>query len=120
MRIVDDDLFFRVRARLAKLAVGPRPRRLKPDGERRLCDLIVNLFRCPYCRRRFHVCGAGNGYMRCPDPQCPAPAMVCRADATGRLCAWLAGALTADAAPVDDVLGAFAGLPDDEAADLDE
>ena len=119
LRIVPDDLFFKVQERLNGQKTGKRARR---DKEHHLWDLVIGLFRCPACDgRRFHMCGAQGQYMRCPNPDCRQRAMVDRRKAVGVLCAWASTAMQKDDALIDLIMQGFNGLDvvDQSAIDLE-
>lgn len=70
LRIVDDELYEAVQARLASQKLGPRgPRGPKP---KRLCDYVVDCFYCARCGDRFFAGAAqGNGMFCKRGTDCP-------------------------------------------------
>jgi DNA invertase Pin-like site-specific DNA recombinase len=120
LRIVSDELYYRVQARLDARKTGPRQPRDPGSREYHLWDLAIGLFRCPHCGgRRFHMTGAGGRYMHCPRPECPAPAMVNRRDAVEAVCKALSARLSADTGLVDLVMSSFELLDDQDVEELD-
>lgn len=118
LRIVPDELFWKVQERLNAQKTGARVRR---EHEHHLWDLVIGLFRCPACNgRRFHMCGAKGQYMRCPNPDCPQRAMVHRREAVGVLCAWASQQLQQDTAFVDLVMEGFSGLDVADKSSVDQ
>lgn len=108
LRIVPDELFWRVQEILNEKKTGTRVRR---DRLHHLWDLVIGLFRCPACKgSRYHMCGAKGQYMRCKNPDCPQRVMVDRRKAVGVLCAWASGAMRQDSSFIDLILQGFSGL----------
>jgi DNA invertase Pin-like site-specific DNA recombinase len=102
LRILSDEQFLALQQKLKSLETGPRgPRQPK---EARLHDLVVDAFYCPHCDRRLHVCGAHGKAMRCPIPDCPAPAMLRRDEAVAAVCAKLTELLGQDRDLVDKIV----------------
>lgn len=96
LRVVDEELFLRVQARLAKLRPGPRGPR-EPGRIRGLADLVVGVFRCPHCDRRYHTCGAAGDKIACPNgDDCPARCVLDRGEAVAAICRVLARRLERD------------------------
>jgi len=58
LRIVSDELFFKVQKRLANEPRGRHKKRRK-DKPVRLCDLVTDIFYCRKCGTRFYQHGAG-------------------------------------------------------------
>lgn len=115
LRIVSDELFWKVQERLNSMKLGTRARR---DKVHHLWDLVIGLFYCARCmdqrdpsqRQRYHMSGAKGAYMRCPNPDCPCPVMVHRQEAVAALCAWASQTMLQDSALIDMVLASFCGL----------
>ena len=118
LRIVPDELFMRVQARLRSQATGPRIKRAKTC--RQLHELVIGLFYCACCRgKRFYMAGANGLYMRCQNPECPAHAMIYRPRAVAEICGALVQLLK-DAGFVDTVMASFAALTDTDRDSLDQ
>ena len=118
LRIVSDELFMKVQARLKSQATGPRIRHIKTC--RQLHELVIGLFYCACCHgRRFYMTGANGLYMKCSNPDCPAPAMVHRPRAVAAICSALVE-LFKDAGFVDTVMASFAALTDTDRDSLDQ
>jgi hypothetical protein len=117
LRIVSDELFFKVQTILLKKKKG---RRLRHDKVHHLWDLVIPLFVCPHCSRSMNMCGARGQYMRCPVPECPARAMVHREQAVQAVCGKLAEMLNGDAAFIDAIVASFAAISDTGLTELDE
>lgn len=122
LRIIDDETYLKLRQILLSKQTGPRRRRSHGEGEpeRHLWDMITGLYHCPHCvdchgkPRRFYMSGARGQYMRCSNPDCPAPAMIHRQEAAVALCADLSGRLRADRELISLVVQSFAALPPDD------
>jgi DNA invertase Pin-like site-specific DNA recombinase len=117
LRIVTDELFFKVQEILLKKKNGPRLRR---DKVHHLWDLIIPLFVCPRCSRSMNMCGARGQYMRCPLPECPSRAMVHREQAVVTICEKLSEMIKADATFIDTIVASFAAISDTDVTELDE
>jgi site-specific DNA recombinase len=104
LRIVDDELFHAVQARLAEFKLGPRgPRKQK---EVQLWDLTTELFYCDHCKVRFYVAGANGKSMQCKNGDlCPCKSTVRRDEATRAVCKKLAELVENDAALVRQIVG---------------
>lgn len=100
LRIVDDELFFAVQARLESLRLRPRgPRRRRVV---RLWDLLTGCFFCAACSTpaepvRFYQGGANGQGMRCRnEAACRQPALVNRQVAVQQVCEKLTELLQQD------------------------
>jgi hypothetical protein len=117
LRIIPDELFFKVQAILLKKKNGPRLRR---DKVHHLWDLVIPLFVCPHCSRSMNMCGARGQYLRCPLPECPARAMVHREQAVAAICGHLSEMLKGDEALINAIVASFAAISDTDVTELDE
>lgn len=80
LRIVSDELFAAVQARLAELKKGPRGP--KKNRKPRLADLVLDCFFCEPCGVRFYQGGGLNRSMKCKNGTlCPCPATIQRDEA---------------------------------------
>ncbi|MCL2640765.1 MAG: recombinase family protein [Phycisphaerales bacterium] len=104
LRIVSDEIFHKVQEILSSRKIGPRSRRKKDPHQ--LWDLAIGLFVCEHCNRRFHMAGSQGRYMRCPNMDCPARAMVLRKKAVTVICDELKKMLLLDGAIIDDIVTA--------------
>ena len=96
LRILDDELFHAVQARLAEFKLGPRG----PHKRKRihLWDLITEFFFCAHCKVRFHQGGAMGKGMRCKRGDlCPCKSAVNRKDAVCAVCEKLKELIQRDA-----------------------
>jgi len=97
LRILDDELFFAVQARLAELKLGPRGPH-KQKKEIHLWDLVTDCFHCAHCMVRFHQAGANGKGMRCKrGDQCSCLSVVKREEAVQAVCKKLTELLWRDA-----------------------
>ena len=104
LRIIDDDLFERVQARLAKLKLGPHTPR-KPNESLKLSDLTVGMYFCTSCHERFYTAGSSGQCIRCKNgANCPQPGIVDRGDSTLAVCRELASLLEADSMLVEETV----------------
>jgi site-specific DNA recombinase len=101
LRIVTDELFHAVQAKLASLACGPRgPKRRR---EPRLWDLVTDCFHCAACSTsqrpvRYYQGGSGGDAMRCKrGALCSSSVLVDRETAVRAVCRWLQQAISGDA-----------------------
>jgi hypothetical protein len=117
LRIIPDELFFKVQAILLKKKNGPRLRR---DKVHHLWDLVIPLFVCPHCSRSMNMCGARGRYLRCPLPECPARAMVHREQAVAAICGQLSEMLKGDQVFIDTIVASFTAISDTDVTELDE
>lgn len=104
LRIVSDQLFYRVQARLAKGCRGKHNRRGE-DRPVHLWNLVTNVFHCPRCDRQFYQRGAFGRSMGCGDPMCSARGTVPRDKAVEAVCGKLAELVTEDHELVHDLVG---------------
>jgi hypothetical protein len=94
LRILPDEIFYALKQRMMARKIGPRgPRKRK---ELQLCDLVIDVFECQPCMRRLHSCGSHNQAMHCPEPDCPAHAIIDRDQAVAAVCAKLTEILGRD------------------------
>ena len=108
LRIVPDELFWRVQEILNKKKTGTR---IRHDRVHHLWDLVIGLFHCPACDGcRFHMCGAGGKFMRCRNSDCLQRVMVNRREAVVALCAWASQAMQDNSSFIDLVMQGFTGL----------
>ena len=117
LRIVSDEVFYRVQQRLNAMKTGPRTRKNK--REHAIWDLTIGLFACPHCLRRFHMVGAKGQYMHCPNATCPAPAMVHREHAVKAVCQKLDELLRQDDTLIDQIVASFGSLDEHDHDTLD-
>jgi hypothetical protein len=104
LRILPDDVFYALEKTINAKKTGPRgPREGK---EARLHDLVVEVFTCSRCRRRFHTAGPHGAAMHCPEPDCPAHALVNRQVAVAAAAAKLTELLAGDHALVEQIVTA--------------
>jgi DNA invertase Pin-like site-specific DNA recombinase len=120
LRILPDEVFFALEAKLAAQQTGPRgPRKGK---EPRLHDLVTEVFVCGRCQRRFHVAGAYGQAMHCPEPDCPSHALVNRQEAVAAVAAKLSELLADDRDLVEQVVASTQDLDrtseDDDAREV--
>lgn len=104
LRIIDDELFFAVQERLAKLKTGPRgPHKQKKDIH--LWDLITEFFFCAKCKVRFHQAGGGGKGMRCKRADlCPCLSAISRRQAVEVVCKKLTELIKRDAELLHNVV----------------
>ena len=97
LRILDDELFFAVQARLAEFRQGPRgPHKQKKDIH--LWDLVTEFFHCVHCKVRFYQTGANGKGMQCKRGDlCPCKSAVRRKEAVQAICKELAEVIQRDA-----------------------
>lgn len=128
LRILDDDVFYRLQAKVAAEKIGPRPAR-KQEGpkransakrsrgdsckvrNRKLWDIVQDIFHCEACDApkapsRFHVAGGNGRGMGCKNKpeSCGAYSVVNRKEAVTSVCDYLATAILADAELVEQTL----------------
>lgn len=96
LRIVADELFHAVQARLAEFKLGPRgPHKQKKEVH--LWDLTTEFYYCAHCKVRFYQTGAGGRGMQCKrGDQCPAKSAVRRKEAACAICKKLAELIQRD------------------------
>jgi DNA invertase Pin-like site-specific DNA recombinase len=114
LRIVSDELFWKVQAILEENKHGPRPKRTKVHS---VADLVVGVFSCGICGEKFKRAGGTCVHMHCPHIDCPARAMVVREDAVAAICTVLAKAMISEPVLVDTVMGSFSVLTDTSSVD---
>jgi hypothetical protein len=103
-RILEDELFFGVQARLLALRKGPRGPRKKKDV--RLWDLVTGFYVCARCGERFYVHGAYGHSMTCKNGGlCPCPVTVRREEAARAVSAALAELVRRDVGLCERVVG---------------
>jgi DNA invertase Pin-like site-specific DNA recombinase len=103
LRIVPDELFFRVQRRLAELKKGPRGPRKRKGVQ--LWDLVTEIFWCARCEERFYQTGAHGRGMQCKNGDlCPCKSAVRRDEATRAVCGKLAEVILRDAHLLREVL----------------
>jgi DNA invertase Pin-like site-specific DNA recombinase len=97
LRIVDDELFFAVQARLAEFKLGPRgPHKQKKEVH--LWDLVTEFFYCAPCKVRFWQAGAAGKGMQCKrGDDCPCKSAVNRQEAVEAICKKLVELIRRDA-----------------------
>jgi site-specific DNA recombinase len=104
LRILSDEVFYPLQQLILARKTGSRgPRKGK---EPRLHDLVIEVFVCAACHRRFHMAGAHGQAMHCPEPDCPAHVMVNRQKAVSSISVKLAELLADDHALVEHVVTA--------------
>lgn len=122
LRIVNDEVYWKVQTILKDKELGSRQRVLNRDHH--LWDLTIGLFKCPHCRnacnqpQRFHMSGAKGQYMRCANPECPTPVMVHRQEAMVGICGELSKKLENDHALMDQVVASIPVLGSEDTDDL--
>jgi site-specific DNA recombinase len=97
LRILDDELFFAVQARLAEFKLGPRGPH-KQKKEIHLWDLTTEFYYCANCKVRFYQTGAHGKGMQCKRGDlCPCKSAVRRKEAVQAICNKLAELIQRDA-----------------------
>lgn len=96
LRIVSDELFHAVQARMNGRKNGPHGPKKHRDV--RLADLVVDCFHCGACHERFYVAGVGGRAMKCKcGDLCPQRVVVERHTAVRAVCTELASLIASDA-----------------------
>ena len=104
LRILDDELFQAVQARLADFKLGPRGPH-KQKKEIHLWDLTTELFYCAQCNARFYQTGAHGKGMQCKlGDLCPCKSAVRREEAVRAVCKELIELIHRDADLVRSIL----------------
>lgn len=107
LRIVSDELFFAVQARLATL--NPGPRSYKRRSNIRLCDLVTDCFYCVECQSHFIKTGSKGYAMQCRHLDlCPVKSTIGRDYGVRSVCEALAGLVVQDQDLVVDVIACAA------------
>lgn len=118
LRIVDDELFYDVQARLAdkkRAHHGPKLRR-----EPQLWDLVTDCFHCRVCDARFYQGGAHGNGMRCKNGAlCPQLTVVRRTTAVKAVCDVLGALLRSDGHTIVDVIASAQQIDARSDRDLD-
>jgi hypothetical protein len=104
LRILADEVFYPLRAKLLDRKTGPRGPRTSKEAA--LCDLVTDVFICSQCRRRLHSCGDHGQSMHCPAPDCRAHTAVNRRKAVDAVCDRLRERLADDQTLIDYVVSA--------------
>jgi DNA invertase Pin-like site-specific DNA recombinase len=115
LRIVTDELYWQVQRRLDGLKTGAKPRR--PASDRRVWDMVVDVFECDACKHRFYTCGPFSRHMHCPNVDCLSKAMVNRQVAVTLVTQKLSQILAADSSLAPQIVEAMTSIKLD--ADLD-
>jgi DNA invertase Pin-like site-specific DNA recombinase len=104
LRIIPDELFLAVQAKLAKNIQGPR----KPKKQRntRLCDLVIDCFLCGECRKAYQQAGVNGRAMKCKMAElCPCRIVLARIEAVRAVCEKLAELIRNDVDLIKEVVG---------------
>lgn len=102
LRILPDDVFYALERMINGKKIGPRgPRK---DKEHCLHDLVIGVFVCSHCRRRYHMGGANGQAMHCPEPDCPVHVLLNRQEAVAVLTSRLTELLADDHALVEQIV----------------
>ena len=103
LRIISDEDFNAMQRLLGGLVKGPRgPRKHK---ERRLWDLVVDLFWCSVCNERYYTAGAAGKMMQCKNGYlCPCKSAVNRQKAVSAICHQLCKLIDQDAELIEQVV----------------
>lgn len=108
LRVVSDELFYEVQARLAGFQRGPRPRR--KDKRVELWDLTTGLFYCSACSTsenpvRFYQTGGHGAGMQCKNGhRCPALSALPRRKAISLVCDKLGDLLQRDESMIKEIV----------------
>jgi site-specific DNA recombinase len=103
LRIVSDELFHAVQARLAELKLGPRGPKTRKQPQ--LWDLVTDCYFCQNCGVRFYQSGANGGSMSCKKGSlCPCKTNVRRREAARAVCAKLGQLLQLDSALIEQTI----------------
>ncbi len=105
LRIVPDDLFFKVQKRLEGKKLG-RHKRRERNKPLNLWDVVTDVFRCAECGKRFYQKGEGGHSMKCGNPRCRSRGLVRRDKAVKAVCRKLSELVMSDSSLVDAVVKA--------------
>ncbi len=105
LRIVSDELFFKVQKRLANETRG-RHKKRREDKPVHLWDLVTDVYHCKKCGKRFYQRGAGGEWMACGDARCDVRGMLRRDRAVQAVCRTLSEIIQADGDLVEAVVKA--------------
>jgi len=103
LRIVDDELFFKVQERLGRGTRGRHKTQRKTGKPVMLWDLVTDLFHCPHCQHRFQQTGGDGHSMACADDLCSHPGMVRRREAVHAILVKLGEILIQDHELIDRI-----------------
>jgi DNA invertase Pin-like site-specific DNA recombinase len=96
LRIVDDELFFRVQERLRQGTRGRHKVRRKEGRPVVVWDLVTDIYHCPDCQHRFQQRGEDGQSMACANDECKRRGMVRRREAFRAVAAKLEELLSHD------------------------
>ncbi len=95
LRIVSDEIFFQVQARLQENRRHHRGQH-KRSRPLQLHDLVTDVFHCAHCGARFYQVGTNGESMGCPTPRCPNSGTVLRQRGVALVCRKLQNLLLQD------------------------
>ena len=105
LRIVSDETFFQVQARLQQNRRHHRGQH-KRSRPVQLHDLVTDVFHCAHCGARFYQVGTNGESMGCPIPRCPNSGTVLRQRGVALVCQKLQELILQDSAYVVEVIQA--------------